>query len=515
MAIEYKAVGESSPEVVNVNESYLEHRYMWTLCRDFIKGDAAVKRKNEVYLPIPSGFLIKDDTALASINNAYNQSYNFDKKYDFVSSSIYDDPNYHPNAPYSIYKHGAKTPAILKHTVNGLLGLIAKKPMEFFNSDQEIDKLPAGFNEDLWLEKIRKIITSTLSFGRCFTTLDENDIPVVYDALDVPNWRQGEYVNFIETKEGYDENLEISNDPIEFVRISQLASTTNYERFDSSGKLLKRKQTTKFKEIPVMCIGSTDLDWGVDILPLEGIATCALHIYKKTADLSYSEFSSCVPTLVMTGVDDDAGNKLIGGGVALSITSEMAKVYYATTDTNALQHVKIHIDGLFEEAKTYGASLLGGDKQEVESAEAIRLRQGAAGASLTTLTRNVELGINKLLQLANIDVIFAINFDLEENYLTPAEQSALLDAWMSNGISYSTYFNKMQKAGNIKDDRTIEEEKAEIEEEKEEKIKVAQEAIEHASALSASESVSKDDNVKGTGSSRTKNFNREGADYQK
>ena len=136
--IDYKSIGETCSEVLQVNEAYIEHRYMWMLCRDFIKGDAAVKRKNELYLPIPAGFILKDDTALASTAKTANQSYNFDRKYDFVANSVQDDPNYHPNRPYSIYKHGAKTPAILKHTINGLLGLIVKKPMEFIDEESDI-----------------------------------------------------------------------------------------------------------------------------------------------------------------------------------------------------------------------------------------------------------------------------------------------------------------------------------------------------------------------------------------
>jgi len=136
--IEYKAVGEICPEVLKIHSQYLENRYMWILSRDFVKGEAAVKRKNELYLPIPSGFILKNDVALADTNQSYNQSYNFDKRYDFMPLGSYDDPNYHPNRPYSIYKHGAKTPAILKHTVNGLLGLIVKKPMTFLDSEDDV-----------------------------------------------------------------------------------------------------------------------------------------------------------------------------------------------------------------------------------------------------------------------------------------------------------------------------------------------------------------------------------------
>ena len=37
-----------------------------------------------------------------------------------------------------MYKHGAKAPSILKHTINGLMGLIIKKPMTFITAEDDI-----------------------------------------------------------------------------------------------------------------------------------------------------------------------------------------------------------------------------------------------------------------------------------------------------------------------------------------------------------------------------------------
>lgn len=139
--IEYKTIGEKSSEILNVHDQYRENRYMWMLSRDFIKGEATVKRKNELYLPMPSGFLLKDDVSLAQTNQSSLQNWNFDRKYNFMDNVINDDPNYHPNKPYAMYKHGAKVPSILKHTVNGLLGLIVKKPLEFINDEEDVYNL--------------------------------------------------------------------------------------------------------------------------------------------------------------------------------------------------------------------------------------------------------------------------------------------------------------------------------------------------------------------------------------
>jgi len=127
--IEYVEVGQSDSTVTHRNMKYIEARYNWILVRDFVKGDSAVKRKNETYLPMPAGFILKDDVSLGVNHNNTGNDLRFDPIHDLLD--FYDDPNFHHNRPYSLYKHGAKSPAILKHTINGLMGLIIKKPMVF------------------------------------------------------------------------------------------------------------------------------------------------------------------------------------------------------------------------------------------------------------------------------------------------------------------------------------------------------------------------------------------------
>lgn len=145
--IEYKSIGEACPEVLDIHEQYRENRYIWSLLRDFKKGEASVKRKNETYLPIPTGFILKSDIALAEVGNVSSfQSSFFDRKYNGMEQ-FNDDPNYHPNKPYSIYKHGAKVPSIVKHTVNGLMGLIIKKPMKFIDEESDIYSTTASKSE--------------------------------------------------------------------------------------------------------------------------------------------------------------------------------------------------------------------------------------------------------------------------------------------------------------------------------------------------------------------------------
>jgi len=464
--IDYVDVGQFCKQSTYQHPEYIENMYMWMLMKDFTKGELAVKRQNELYLPIPTGFLSEDSIPLSSSDQAYMSPF---QNKNAINQRIYD-PNYHTNASYAQYKSGAKVPSMLSYTVSGLSGLIVKKPMKFTSkTDMEKDLGEDYDSNSQKQRKIRALINKVITYGRCALVLNSDDNFVLYDAMSIEDWEENVFVKF--TESAIIDNKEVYTK----VRISQVGNSTVYERFTEEGILIERDSTTAYGRLPVEIIGSTDLEWDVDIIPLEGIGLCAGAIYKKTAELSYAEFSSCVPTLVITGVDDDAKPKAVGGGVALVISNELAKAYYTTTDTNALQHVKIHIDALYDEAKTYGASLLAGDKNEVESAEAIRLRQSASGATLSSMTKTIEAGVNDIISLVDEDIRFSINFTLEENYLTEKEQSSLLNAWMTKGISYNAYFNNMQKAGLIVDERTVEQELEMIKKDTEERKDLVEE----------------------------------------
>ena len=103
---------------------------------------------------------------------------------------------------------------------------------------------------------------------------------------------------------------------------------------------------------------------------------------------------------------------------------------------------------------------------------------------------------------------------MSEEYLTPNEQKVLLESWMSNGISFTTYFNNLQKAGIIEDERSIEDERAEIETDREKKIEDQLELEEEKADIenSSSDDVDMETDLP-TPEGITKNISREGSDY--
>jgi hypothetical protein len=217
--------------------------------------------------------------------------------------------------------------------------------------------------------------------------------------------------------------------------------------------------------IPKVVIGSTNLDLIPDIIPLEGIADIAVHIYMKSADIGQSEYMTANPTLVYSGIDEDDAPNTIGPTGAIVLSSPEAKAYYVETSGNGIAAQQASVQAFFEQAKEEGGALLGGTKKQAEAAETTRLRQEASGASLQTVTETAGRGIEQILKSAAIwlgedpaKVSFKPNTEFSEHSLTAPEQTALLNSWTNNAISYETYYSNLQRAGITPEDRTAAEE---------------------------------------------------------
>jgi len=153
------------------------------------------------------------------------------------------------------------------------------------------------------------------------------------------------------------------------------------------------------KEIPLFIAGSINNSTHNQPIPLLSVANCSIQIYRKEADLSNSEFLSCNPTLCMVGAsnDDDLPN-VVGSSVMLVLPDPQARIFYTVTDTAALQHVKTHIDDLYEEAIRHGVAILD-SRKGVESAEALRIRQATQSASIYSIYLSAINALKGGLQL--------------------------------------------------------------------------------------------------------------------
>ncbi len=347
---------------------YTEVHPEWVKVRDCIKGETRIKSKTTTYLPQPEG--MKGD---------------------------YEDS-------YTAYVERAHFPQVCSYSLQGALGVVITKLPEF-NVPPELEYLltDATKEGDSLSQLFMDIIVDIFATGRCPLVVDivedTNEFKFVkYSAESFINWKQevlGAEKNLIlavfEEEIPKDDDL-LSHDVETIYRVLHIDKDGNYASriFDERGEVEDMFTSpsymgTSLPFIPVFVGGSINTNVNVQPIPLLSVANCSIQIYRKEADLANSEFLSCNPTLIMTGVsNDDNLPNVVGSSVLINLPDPASRAFYTTTDTAALKHVSDHIKDLYEEAIRHGVSILDARKG-VEAAEALRIRQATQSASIYSI----------------------------------------------------------------------------------------------------------------------------------
>jgi hypothetical protein len=366
-------------------------------------------------------------------------------------------------------------------TLRGLLGIALNEEPEF-NLPSSLEHMEnEATNDGLSLTELYStVLSEIIQTGRCIMLVDVDPTTnkpyiAVYLAEDFINWKEtvvnnkkklslGVLTEQMLAEDEFDHTDELKH---RVVRIKDgKYETAVYVECEQTGDVVEPSiQGKTLDYIPMVIAGSLKNTPDPDIVPMSGIANCALQIYMRSADLAASEFMSCNPMLYITGVEKDQVPQVVGSQVVLGVSNVASKVDYTKTDTSALQHVMTHIDKLFEEAANYGANLLGSSKKVAESAESLRLRQAASGANLSSLVEQASEAITSALKIAadwtsanEDDVSFSGSKEFSDISLDAPALAALMDSWTNSGITFAEYRWNLRRAGMLPDSEKTEEE---------------------------------------------------------
>lgn len=464
------------------NDSYNKKRFSWRQSRDCTDGSDEIKRANDVYLPIPSGFLM-NDSSYDIQGSGNNKSGDYSKMY---------LPWWHQNPMYRSYLQRAKFPEISANTLRGLVGIATKQEPQI--------KLASGISylknnatpDGLSLAELYEfVISEILQTGKISLVVDvkENGEFYIspYNAESNLNWKVenqgGEKVQTIGTF--VEKDLEDENKNVYFVYSFDDAGIAVFEKFRGNesqgtaepvarkGKILKR--------LPIVNLGAINKSPEPDIVPMQGINEISISIYRKDADLSQAQFLTCNPTLFIFGVQQNELPKVIGSSVAVGISNPNGRAEYPSTDTSALDHVENAKRNLFDEAIYYGASLLGTSKKGVESADSLALREAANGASLIGVVRQAYKGIQGALDiiesLGGGKSEFVGATDFAEHSLTPQGLNSLVSSWIQGAFSQDTLLDKLRESNIVSNEITNEQEKDKILKDQEEAFLISEERM--------------------------------------
>ena len=455
--------------------------YTWQKSRDTMGGEKVVKSKNTKYLDMPTG-MINLTTAPSVGGSGTENIHNITNQRDLKGDDRQYDPTWHSNPAYRAYLRRAKFPDIPAFTVRGLIGLATKKDIQF-ELPSSLAYLEDEFTSDgKSLEDFYKYaLNEVLQTGRlpCVVDIVDGKLKVVtYSAESYINWKTDVFAVFEEEiKSGDDpfshdretQYLLLYIDPQTGVYMSKVLKDGANNFPTDPDDIPSFRGSTLQNELPLVVIGSTNNDNDVDQIPIEGISDCSLQIYRKSADLSQSQYLSCNPTLYATGVSSEDKPTALGSTVAWMIANSEAKVGYTQTDTSALNHVQATMESLFEEASNYGAQLLGSPKKMAEAAESIRLQQSASGATLASVVDTVSKGIEALINImvewsgASGEVNFVGSKEFSDMTLSSAELKELRESLMAGFITHETYLFNLQRSNYLREDVSVEDELDEIE----------------------------------------------------
>jgi hypothetical protein len=478
----------------SISAQYSAHLYEWVATRDGIQGESAVKFKNELYLPMPSGMRLIDQQAVSQQLPYYkNIAYQGSEQRLEQRMAHQHIPSFHPNAAYAAYLSRALYPELSSFILRGLLGLAGSEdPMVTLPKSMEylIDKAtPTGLS---LTELYAYILSEVLTTGRLplmVDTTDDNSLLFVpYTAEHLVNWKSSRKENSSETlptmlvfEEITDaQDLGLKDDSFDtdsrvVQRVPRIDGPTGVYVIDKyiegvyHNTVVPNYRGQNLFEIPVVVYGSISNNLTVDPSPLFPIANTSVHIYMKNADLSQAEFMTCNPTLIISGISPNDPPKAVGATVSLILPDPDAKAYYTKTDTSGLDHVLTHIGQLYEQAIYQGAQLLDSSKKAAEAAETVRLKQTASGATLLGIVRNIGRGVEKQLKSMAVlmgenpdEVSFRPTQEFMTNGMSPSELTALVASWAERAISHSTLLENFRKAGLLKEGESVEDELATI-----------------------------------------------------
>ncbi len=455
--------GARVKDVSTLHPDYKRMAESWQLIEDCINGEAVIKDKKEKYLPRPSG----------------------------MTKDVYGD------AAYASYILRAHFPDFTSKFLSGLTGITKINPprvklpksMEYLLEDCDGNGTPLDV---FFFQSVRL----SLKTGRHLIFVDvdkeKNRLKLVrYSAAELINWgvvgrvydekeadffvlrEQVNKSDSIFTHEYEDQYRVLTTSNIlgiEGVTAKTFVSAVfNEDGYVAPGSGITVPELTgkKFEGLPVIIIGSTDINIEPDQIPLLGVSKCALQMYMKDADLSNAMFLTCNPTLCMSGVSSSeeglaGGEVLVGSNISITMEDPNARAYYTKTDASGLQEVRLSIKTYLEEAKHAGSSLLSGDQKGVESGEALRIKAASTTASLSTVSQTTARGFEKALRYmaswmntSELQVNVKVDSDYLDNMLTPEYINQLVKLFEVRVLTHESALEKLVEGAFLDEDFDI------------------------------------------------------------
>jgi hypothetical protein len=439
---------------------------IYTLIRDCIAGQFAIKSKSTTYLPQPNA----------------------------------EDTSPENRARYSAYIERAVFYNVTARTLRGLVGQIFLRDPVIQVPVLLQSVVDDANGEGVSLTQIAKrTVQQVLAYGRSGLFVDYPTTaggasrleleqgyirPTIegYAPWDIINWRTisrgvKEVLSlivlresYVEKDDGFEETLAIRyrvlrlgqsvGNPFfaeyndfytvelwESSRDGKLGIAESYQPTDASGNL--------FDELPFTFVGAENNDSEIDNAPLYDIAALNVAHYRNSADYEESCFVVGQPTPIFSGLTEEwVTNVLKGvvpfgsrGGIPLPIGGD-AKLLQAESNTRVFEAMELKE----RQMVALGAKLVEQEKVQRTATEA-NLETASENSTLASSAKNVSAAykwaLSKCAEFVGASglIKFELNTDFDLSAMSATDRAEVVKTWQAGAITFREMRSVMKKAG--------------------------------------------------------------------
>jgi len=388
------------------------------------------------------------------------------------------------NVQYENYRSRASYYNVVDRTMMALLGALMRKPLTV---EGVVGDDPVCADDCSFEELVQQAYVELMTGGRIGLMCDysaEWDSPylLVYRSEDITNWgddfvvlREHFYTQdasdrYMTVKKCRYRELFLDEDGYYTVRIweQQASSTGKFAEVTSKTqfKLVEEVQPTyrgqALEFLPFVFCTPYDTSKNVYKPTLFNLADINIEHFKIAVDIAHGAHFLALPTPYVSGnLANDAQVVRIGSDEVVQLQQGSTVGFWEFQGSGMsflmdLQKTKE------EQMFSLGSRLLQ-YKAGVESSDALQMRLGAEGASLTTVANSLENALTEILEMYNLwfgypeaEVDLQLNKDFSPSKMSPDEIRVLLDAFKQGAITLDTMLQRLYE-GEIVD--SVEEEK--------------------------------------------------------
>ena len=465
--------------MIDISTPEKEYTYYlsdWIKCRDVRAGQRKIHEKGAVYLPKLGGMELDSDG-----EREYQK---------FKGRTVF-------------YNATART-------ISAFKGLLFRKSPLIKKPDSMIDFIDdcSGDDKSL-LQMCRFIADELLTVGRAGILVDYPEqqntlsslaefesqglIPYFsfYPTENILEARKGTINNssvltFVKLSESYTvEKNEFEREEKQQIRILDLTADGYRQRIFRKIKKGMAEEWELYSEIypqidgkaidriPFYIFNSDAVNDRIQAPPLSDLVDVNLNHYQFMASYAHGVFYTGFPTPYIFGVSSKEIPQGIGSREIWTSTNDSAKAGMIEFTGAGLSFAREYLEDRKNEMAALGAKFLGSEVKKNETAQKAELDQFAESTSLASIAESISITMTKALKFAaewmgvdSSECFVELNKDYLPENLSPEMIKTLSYELQSGHISYSTFFDNLQRGEIINAQKSKETELDEISAEK-------------------------------------------------